>query len=144
MFKQVLLSIKRSLPQAVWDGTDKPEMRRMITAACRFVEKHEEFSGALTYRFPFRRGKFKRIDQFWEALDPMLAQDGYVAILGFGEPDPHWTLVHRATETRLVLADSSIYKTLSRRRVTLAATPRKSQWILDPEETLLVARAPAA
>ncbi len=140
LFKQALLSIKRSLPQAVWDGTDKPEMRRMINAACMFVSKDTSFPGALDYRFPFRRGRFKRIDAFWEELDPMLAQDGRVAILGFGEPDPHWTLVHRTTEKQLVLADSSIYKTLSRRRVTLAATPRKTQWILDPQETLLVTR----
>jgi hypothetical protein len=126
--------------KAAWKhGQERPDMERMLATADRHLRPH----GGLTWTAPFDADPPRRIDAFWNRLKDAAGSDlgeGTLAIVGFEEPDPHWTCVIRVKPATVRLFDSSIYKRLRRDETTLAESAPADRWVIRPTDALIVRR----
>lgn len=128
--------------KAAWkEGQERPEMERLLAAAAEHLSRE---GGGLTWTTPFDENPPKRADIFWRRLQEAAGPDlgaGTLAIVGFEEPDPHWTCVVGLTPAYARLFDSSIYRRIRRDATTLGASARSGRWVVKPSEVLVVRRA---
>ena len=127
--------------KAAWKhGQERPDMERMLAAAADHLRKQGH---DLAWTAPFDENPPKRIDAFWNRLKEAAGPDlgrGTLAIVGFEEPDPHWTCVVGITPATARLFDSSIYKRIRRRDTTLRSSTASDRWVINPAHALIVRR----
>jgi|1186.fasta_scaffold03220_3 hypothetical protein len=127
--------------KAAWKhGQERSDMERMLVAASDHLRKEGH---ALAWTAPFDMEPPKRIDAFWNRLKEAVGSDlgrSALAIVGFEEPDPHWSCVIGIAPSTVRLFDSSIYKRIRRSDTTLGASAPSERWVIKPDDALIVRR----
>jgi hypothetical protein len=73
-------------------------------------------------------------------LLPLIAPRDSVAIIGFDDPYPHWTVATNKSGTFSVrLFDSDIFRSVDIRRTVIGSTNGET-WELDPSAVILIQR----
>ena len=124
-------------PDAIWDGSQFGDMRRMIANCRREYEELEE----VDVRYPFLRHAPKTNADYWKKFDEIFSNDAITCgIVGLTKPDPHWIVICRDGKT-LVFVDSNPYRPVVRKyRKSLHAGERrrnKNQWLIDRRELII-------
>ena len=149
LFRQMVRSLhKRNLlPNALWDGTSIMHVRNFLGGAKTFMRRN--YGLDLVYSQLARKGEITRKDVFWRFLDSALAGDGMydfrfktpyqrVALLGLGDPLPHWTLAYGVTASSIKLIDSGSRFSLKYSACTVGES-QPNHWMIEPEHTLVIA-----
>ena len=79
---------------------------------------------------------------YWSQLLPLIEPRSAVAIVGFNDPYPHWTVATNKTGPYSVrLFDSDVFKTVDIRRTVIGETDGNT-WEIDPTAVIIMERHP--
>lgn len=126
------------------DGVDRPEVITWLQAALAHLKRrHPTAAISVTTPFDPAPAPATRADVYWHCIDSMIGGETHnssVAIIGLGDPDPHWSVVTGIAGHSVTLFDSSIY-TRIRRAQTAIGQPKPGKWMIEPRDTIIIRRA---
>jgi hypothetical protein len=89
---------------------------------------------------PFEAALPSDKETYWAKLLPLIEPRSAVAVVGFNDPYPHWTVATNKTGPYSVrLFDSDVYKTVDMRRTVIGKTNGRT-WEIDPTAVIIVDR----
>ena len=90
--------------------------------------------------FPFQTKAPSDNNSYWARLLPLIEPRDSVAIIGFDDPYPHWTVAtNKSGRYSVRLFDSDVFKTVDVRRTVVGKTDG-STWEIDPTAVILIQR----
>lgn len=140
------LNDRNLMPDALWNGTSIQHARDFLHTARRFMRK--QYGLEIVHKALARKGQVTRKDVFWRLLGSALAhgpdynfthkgEHARVALIGLGNPIPHWTLAFDVSERTIQLIDSDSHIRLSYARSTVGESHPK-KWMIEPEHTIVI------
>jgi len=121
------------------NGTELPIVERWVAAAEQFLSGQ----GRQSERVEAHCSEAQTVDEYWDCLEHLIGtrkDERCVAVVGFGDPDPHWTCVVGVTDKAIELFDSSMYTSEKRAKTTLPKDARDDLWVVEPESTVVLSR----
>ncbi len=148
LFRKMVLALHQrgKMPGALWDGTSISHVRVFLNTAKTFMRK--QYGLDLVYRQLARHGEVTRKDVLWRLLAAALhGHESYrfpqetfhtrVALLGLGNPMPHWTLAYDVRPRTIMLIDSGNRFNLKYSNCTVGES-HPSRWMIEPYHTLVI------
>jgi hypothetical protein len=90
--------------------------------------------------FPFRSAPPLDKSIYWAQLLPLIAPKSAVAVIGFNDPYPHWTVAtNKSGSFSVRLFDSDVFNSVDTRRTVIGKTDGNT-WELDPIAVIIVER----
>ena len=119
------------------DGDELPLIAQLLDWTVNWL-RTREFHALL--RLPFEVIRPTNAKSYWAQLLPLIEPRDAVAIVGFDDPYPHWTVAtNNAGPYSVRLFDSDVFKTVDVRRTVVGKTDGK-KWELDPTAVILLER----
>ncbi len=119
------------------DGDELPLIAHLLHWTADWL-RTKGFDAHLT--FPFEAAPSTNKHDYWARLLPLIAPRNAVAVVGFNDPYPHWTVATNETGSYSVrLFDSDVFKTVDMRRTVVGKTDG-STWEIDPTAVILMER----
>jgi hypothetical protein len=119
------------------DGDELPLISQITRWTIEWLRKqHRDARLSL----PFSSASPSDKQEYWAALLPLIRPKAVVAIIGFNEPYPHWTVATNKTGSYSVrLFDSDAFRSLDMRRTIIGKTDGNT-WEIDPTAVIIVER----
>src|SRR4051794_39196383 len=111
------------------DGDELPLISQLLRWTVDWLHTRS-FDASLT--LPFETMPPADKESYWSHLLPLIAPPNAVAVVGFDDPWPHWTVATNKTGSFSVrLFDSDVFKSVDMRRTVIGKTDG-STWEIDP------------
>lgn len=136
LFKELVIEISHKFPKAIWFGTTRLDVEKMIASAILWCEKNT--SAEIECLIPFARNELKSIRVWKRELSEYLEMPGTTAIVGFEHPCYHWSVVDMTARNSLRFFDSQNLKRLNKSKLTLQAIPQNNMWQVDAASTFII------
>jgi hypothetical protein len=95
---------------------------------------------AVELGLPFETNPPSDKRDYWARLARLIEPKRAVAIIGFNEPWPHWTVAtNKAGRFSVRLFDSDVFETIDVRRTVIGGTDGKT-WEIDPPAVIVLSR----
>jgi len=119
------------------DGDELPLISHLLHWTVDWL-RTKGFDARLT--FPFEAMPPTNKQEYWARLLPLIALRNAVAVVGFDDPYPHWTVATNQSGPYSVrLFDSDVFKSVDMRRTVIGKTDG-STWEIDPTAVGLMER----
>ena len=119
------------------DGDELPLISQLLHWTVAWL-RTKDFDARLT--FPFEATPPSDKKTYWAQLLPLIEPRDAVAVVGFNDPYPHWTVATNKTSSYCVrLFDSDVFKTVDMRRTVIGKTNGET-WEIDPTAVVVVDR----
>jgi len=119
------------------DGDELPLIAHLLSWTVDWL-RTRDFDARLT--FPFAAAPPTNKQAYWARLLPLIAPRNAVAVVGFNDPYPHWTVATNQSGPYSVrLFDSDVFKSVDMRRTVIGKTDG-STWEIDPTAVGLMER----
>jgi hypothetical protein len=119
------------------DGDELPLLAKIMTWTQAWLSTRAR-DAHISY--PFQSTPPSDKDAYWTRLLPLIAPRDAVAIIGFDDPYPHWTVAtNKSGPFSVRLFDSDIFRSVDIRRTVIGSTNGET-WELDPSAVILIQR----
>ena len=119
------------------DGDELPLISQLLHWTVEWL-RTKGFEARLSLPFEVAPPEDKKT--YWARLLPLIAPRNAVAVVGFNDPYPHWTVATNQTGPFSVrLFDSDVFKSVDMRRTVIGETDGKT-WEIDPTAVIVVER----
>ena len=119
------------------DGDELPLISQLLHWTTDWL-RTRDFDARLT--FPFAAAPPTNKQAYWARLLPLIAPRNAVAVVGFNDPYPHWTVAtNQSGPFSVRLFDSDVFKSVDMRRTVIGKTDG-STWEIDPTAVGLMER----
>jgi hypothetical protein len=138
LFRSLCIYLDRrgELGRILTEGSWFRQFCRIVDTASEWLLTHHDQH--LTRRVASRHARVE-LDTFWSTLSDHLEENGPGSVLlGMSGVYDHWTCVHRITDGRIFLFDSSRIKILNRSSCTTGSARSSRPHELWPRQTLLI------
>jgi len=119
------------------DGDELPLIAHLLSWTVDWL-RTKGFDARLT--FPFAAAPPTDKKEYLGRLLPLIAPRNAVAVVGFNDPYPHWTVAtNQSSPYSVRLFDSDVFKSVDMRRTVIGKTDG-SMWEIDPKAVSLMER----
>jgi hypothetical protein len=123
------------------DGDELPLLSKLVGWTHEWLRARGR-GAQLSY--PFRKNPPANKKAYWDRLLPLIEPREVVAIVGFDDPYPHWTVAtNKSGPYSVRLFDSDVFRTVDVRRTVIGKT-NGSTWEIDPTAVIVVKRTEAS
>jgi hypothetical protein len=119
------------------DGDELPLISQLLHWTAEWLQS-KGHDARLT--FPFEAAPPANKKTYWTRLLPLIEPRSAVAVVGFNDPYPHWTVAtNKAGPFSVRLFDSDVFTTVDMRRTVIGTTDGRT-WEIDPTAVIIMER----
>ena len=119
------------------DGDELPLLSKLVDWAHEWLRADGKIA---EISFPFSRDPPADRKAYWTRLLPLIEPRSAIAIVGFDDPYPHWTVAtNKSGPYSVRIFDSDVFRTIDVRRTVIGKT-NGNTWEIDPTAVIVVER----